>query len=278
MGDRYLISIDMTDQSFVVQEDWLETPRLRVTVFTEAPTEGLTWHEGYSDPYLVVNFRAQLQTFEAAADGASGYKGLVVPGDFSFLPPNTPFGGYYKGTYMSYACITFPTETVNPRFADGKPIIMHSDPLIRGFAEALYAQPHRHDPDIVLYRESITEALIQHLQLLYLEPLSGEKQPRFARLSSYVQAHLNQKLTVAELATMVNTNPQALQRMVQKQFGQSVYEWITTLRLERSLELLCHTNKNLATIAVETGFANQAHWTRLFRKKFGVTPGKVRQN
>lgn len=269
----------MTDQNFIVQEDWLETPRLGVTVFTEVPTEGLTWHESYSDPYLVVNFRAQLQTFEAAAGGAIGYKGLVVPGDFSFLPPATLFGGYYKGTHMSYACITFPTETLNPRFADGKPIIMHSDPLIRAFAEALYAQRHRHDPDVILYRESITEALIQHLQLIHLNPLfPNQRQPSFDRLNIYVRAHLNQKLTVAELAKTLNTTPQSLQRMVRKQFGQSVYEWITTLRLQRSLELLRRTNLNLATIAIETGFANQAHWTRLFRRKFGVTPGKVRHH
>lgn len=89
----------MADQGFILQTDSLETSRLRMRVITEAPTEGLTRHEGYSDPYLVVNFRAQLQIFDVAADGGDGYKGLVAPGDFSFLPPGVLFGGYYKGTY-----------------------------------------------------------------------------------------------------------------------------------------------------------------------------------
>lgn len=269
----------MTDQNFIFQENWLEIPSLGVRVVTEAPTDGVAWHAGYSDPYLVVNFRAQLQTFEVAADGASGYKGLVVPGDFSFLPPGSAYGGYYKGTQMCYACITFLTEALNPRFADRKPIIMGTDSLIRAFVEALYAQRHRSDPDVILYRESISEALIQHLQLIHLDLLnSGERQHfRFDRLDSYVRANLDQKLTVAELAQISGTTSQSLQRIVRKQFGQSVYEWVTTLRLEKSLELLRNTQLNLSTIAIESGFASQSHWTRLFRKKFGVTPAKVRQ-
>lgn len=269
----------MTNQDYVLQEDWLHTARLRVRVVTEAPVDGLEWYEGHSDPFLVVNFRAQLQTFEVAADGASSYRGLVAPGDFSFLPPNSTFGGHYVGSQMCYACISFPTEVLNPRFADGLPVIMRHDPLIRAFAEALYAQRHRSDPDVLLYRESLTESLVHHLQLIHLDPLNFDEDPRFQleRLSSYIRANVDQKLTVAELATLAGTTSQTLQKLVRKQFGQSVYNWVTSLRLERSLELLRHSQLNLATIATECGFAHQSHWTRLFHKKFGVTPARIRQ-
>jgi AraC-like DNA-binding protein len=269
----------MTNESFIFEEDWLETVRVKMRVFTEAPTHGLTWHEGYSDPYLVVNFNAHLEIFEVEADGGKGYKGPVVPGDFSFLPPGSTFGGYYLGTHMHYACITFPAECLNPQFADGKPIIMQSDPLIRRLAEGLYSQRHRHDPDVILYRESLTDALIQHLQLIHLHPSKfGEKQPLdFDHLESYVQRNLDQKLTISELAGIAGTTSQSLQRIVRQRFNQSAYEWVTTLRLERSLELLRHSNLDLATIAIESGFANQSHWTRLFHRQFGITPGKLRQ-
>jgi AraC-like DNA-binding protein len=266
-------------ENFIVQEDWLETTQIQMRVLTEAPTEGLTWHEGYSDPYLVVNFRAQLQAFEVATEGSKGYRGPVCSGDFSFLPPGSTFGGYYVGTQMCYACLTFPTESLNPKFADGKPILMHSDLLIRTLAEALYAQKDRNDPDVILYRESIAEALIQHLQLTHLHSLAAQDRPlaNFDRLDSYVQENLDQKLTIAELAQIAGTTPQTLQRLVQKRCGQSVYAWNTTLRLERSLQLLRHTNLALTTIAIESGFAHQSHWTRLFHRHFGVTPGKLRR-
>ncbi|MBD2465692.1 helix-turn-helix transcriptional regulator [Oscillatoria sp. FACHB-1407] len=270
----------MAEQSFILQEDWLETVQIQMRVFTEAPVDGLTWYEGYSDPCLVVNFNAQLAAFEVEAAGGKGYKGPIVPGDFSFLPPGSTFGGYYKGAHMRYASITFPAESLNPQFADGKPLIMHSDPLIRGLAEALYSQGYRNDPDVILYRESITNALIQHLRLIHLHPSTlDERQPiNFNLLENYVQSKLDQKITIAELASIAGTTSQLLQRIVRKQFNQSVYEWVTTMRLRRSLELLRSSNLNLATIALETGFANQSHWTRLFRRQFGITPGKLRQH
>lgn len=270
-------SIDF-DPSFILSEDLLETPRLQMRIFTETPIDGVTWHAGYSDPYLVINFLAQLQTFEMEVDGTNGGRYLVVPGNFSFVQPGFKMDGFYRGTQMCYACITFPSERLNPRFADGKPKIMRLDSAMRSLVEALYVQRHRNDPDAILYRESITEALIQHLQLIHLQsdPSSDTKPPNLDYLESYIRANLDRKLTVSQLATIAATSPQTLQRLVHQEFGQSVYEWVTTLRLERSLDLLRHSQIDLATIAVESGFANQSHWTRLFRRKFGTTPGKVR--
>ncbi|KST66191.1 helix-turn-helix domain-containing protein [Mastigocoleus testarum] len=270
-------SIDF-NPNFILSEDLLQTSRLQMRVFTENPIDGVTWHAGYSDPYLVINFRAQLQTFEMEVDGKNSARYLVVPGNFSFVQPGFKMSGFYKGTQMCYASITFPSERLNPRFADGKPKIGLSDPVIRTLAEALYIQRHRNDPDAILYRESITETLIQHLQLIHFQSdsLGDIKPPSLDYLESYVRERLDCKLTVSQLATIVGTSPQTLQRLVNKQFGQSVYEWVTTLRLERSLDLLSHSQMDLAAIAMESGFANQSHWTRLFRRKFGITPGKLR--
>ena len=242
-------SIDF-DSSFIISEDLLKTPRLQMRVFTEIPIDGVTWHAGYSDPYLVINLRAQLQTFEIEVDGTNGGRYIVVPGDFSFVQPGFTMGCFYRGNQMCYACITFPSQRLNPRFADGKPKIMHSDPVIRTLAEALHVQRHRNDPDAILYRESITEALIQHLQLIHLQSdsLSDTKPPNLDYLESYVRENLDRKLTVSQLATIAATSSQTLQRLVHQEFGQSVYQWVTTLRLERSLDLLRHTQMDLAAI------------------------------
>lgn len=147
-------SIDF-DSSFIISEDLLKTPRLQMRVFTEIPIDGVTWHAGYSDPYLVINLRAQLQTFEIEVDGTNGGRYIVVPGDFSFVQPDFTMGCFYRGTQMCYACITFPSQRLNPRFADGKPKIMHSDPVIlvaysplgRGFLTGAIQKPEDFAPD-----------------------------------------------------------------------------------------------------------------------------------
>jgi AraC family transcriptional regulator len=46
-----------------------------------------------------------------------------------------------------------------------------------------------------------------------------------------------------------------------------------TLRLERARRLLDATDVALSDVALRAGFADQAHFTRLFKRQFGVTPG-----
>ncbi|MEM6752228.1 MAG: helix-turn-helix domain-containing protein [Cyanobacteria bacterium P01_C01_bin.38] len=265
--------------NYILQTDLLETPNLTMKVVTESPADGVSYQESYSDPCLVINFGAQLSNFEVEGDKKHGYQGPVIPGDFSFLPPETILEGCYQGNQLCYAYIMFPKERLNPLYSE-EILIMQSDSLIKQFAQAIYSQANRNDPDIILYRESILEALIQHLQLVHLgAQISNFKPlPNLERLESYIQQNLAQKLTVTELALLEQTTAQSLQKAVRKQYCQSVYEWVTNLRLERSLELLRGTSLNLATIAIECGFANQSHWTRLFRRKFGITPGKVRHS
>ena len=88
-------SVDF-NPSFIISEDLLEIPRLQMRVFTENPIDGITWNAGYSDPYLVINFRAQLQTFEMEVDGRNSNRYLIVPGNFSFVQPGFKIGGFYR--------------------------------------------------------------------------------------------------------------------------------------------------------------------------------------
>lgn len=269
----------MANQNHFSEEEWLETSNLKMKVSSENPVDSMSWYEGYSDPYLVVNLSARLQSFEVASDEGSGYKGVVVPGDFSFVPPGMTLGGCYQGKQMCYVSITFPKERLNPLFIDSKPIIMANDSMVRAFAEALALRRDRTGADELLYRESISEALVQHLQLIHLKPSYSISQPSidFERLADYVRLNLEQKITVADLANIEGISSQSLQHKIREQFDQSVYEWVTTLRLEKSLELLRNTKLSLAAIAISAGFSHQSHWTRLFKQKFGTTPGKIQR-
>jgi AraC-like DNA-binding protein len=51
-----------------------------------------------------------------------------------------------------------------------------------------------------------------------------------------------------------------------------------SLRLERARRLLEQPDAALSDIALRSGFADQAHFTRFFKREFGVTPGVVRHS
>lgn len=58
---------------------------------------------------------------------------------------------------------------------------------------------------------------------------------------------------------------------MENQLKQKVYQ--VQLRLNKALELL-RSGKPVNEVALETGFFDQSHFTRAFKKKFGTTPGQ----
>lgn len=64
-----------------------------------------------------------------------------------------------------------------------------------------------------------------------------------------------------------------LARHFRRAFGTSPYRYLLMRRLDRAREMTCDPRTPLAEIAIATGFADQAHFTRQFRKAFGFTPG-----
>jgi len=57
--------------------------------------------------------------------------------------------------------------------------------------------------------------------------------------------------------------------------GRAPHRHLLTLRLERARHLLDAPGARLSSVALRLGFADQSHFTRLFKREFGVTPGAV---
>jgi len=64
-----------------------------------------------------------------------------------------------------------------------------------------------------------------------------------------------------------------LARHFRRAYGTSPHRYLLMRRLERAREMMCDARTPLVEIAVAAGFADQAHFTRQFRKAFGFTPG-----
>jgi len=51
------------------------------------------------------------------------------------------------------------------------------------------------------------------------------------------------------------------------------HQWLLNLRVERGKEQLLNSDASLANIAIDCGFADQSHFTRVFTKHIGNSPG-----
>ncbi len=100
--------------------------------------------------------------------------------------------------------------------------------------------------------------------------------PRPRRVLDYIEAHLDQELTLAELSSVACLSPCHLSRSFKQEVGIGPQRYTVQRRVERAKALLRYGSDTLAGVAAAVGFADQSHFTAAFRRETGMTPGRFR--
>jgi len=80
---------------------------------------------------------------------------------------------------------------------------------------------------------------------------------------------------VSEMAARIGMSREGFSRMFARRWGMPPHAFRLTSRLNHARKLL-RAGESIAAVAAETGFADQSHFGRWFRRTFGVTPGQYR--
>jgi AraC-like DNA-binding protein len=89
--------------------------------------------------------------------------------------------------------------------------------------------------------------------------------------------HFPQALQLTQIADAVGVHPVYLATAFREKFGVTVGEFVRRLRIERACAELIKADLPLATIALEAGFVDQSHFSKLFKLYTGTTPAKYRR-
>jgi AraC family transcriptional regulator len=92
----------------------------------------------------------------------------------------------------------------------------------------------------------------------------------------YIDAHLGDDLSLAQLARAAGIPSHRLTRAFRDRLGVSPHQYVIHRRLDRAAALLRSSDSPIATVALECGFASQSHLTTAFRLRFGCTPATYR--
>ncbi|MEX3992294.1 AraC family transcriptional regulator [Paraburkholderia sp. EG286A] len=101
----------------------------------------------------------------------------------------------------------------------------------------------------------------------------GPNDPRVETMKALLAADLATPLRVADLAQAVGLSPFHATRLFTQATGLPPHAWRTQLRLQRALAPL-REGATVADVAAASGFTDQSHFTRHFRRMFGVPPGR----
>lgn len=99
--------------------------------------------------------------------------------------------------------------------------------------------------------------------------------PQLRRIAEFVEANLDNDLTLADLAQVAGISVPHLTALFRRTMGQSVHAYVMERRVERARTLLLKGRMSIAEVALETGFAHQSHLARWMRRILGVTPSEV---
>lgn len=154
------------------------------------------------------------------------------------------------------------------------------DPVLFRFGELFDAELREGHTLGRLYIESLSQALMIHLAQHYAQlPCSLPRanagpltKHTIHRAQAFIQAHLDQSLSLAQIAEQVNLSAFHLTRLFKQTTGQALHQYVIAQRLERARQLIAQGKLPLKAVASQVGFADQSHLTRHFRRAFGITP------
>ena len=108
-------------------------------------------------------------------------------------------------------------------------------------------------------------------------PAPAKEHGKIKRVKDYVAAHHRQNITLDDLAAAVQFSPYHLLRTFRSTVGLTPHAYLTQVRVEAAKRLL-RAGHTIANVAAETGFSDQSHFTRHFKRLTGVTPARYHGN
>jgi AraC-like DNA-binding protein len=113
--------------------------------------------------------------------------------------------------------------------------------------------------------------LITNFRFISTEPAAGLRSA-VQVVRSYLEENYAATVSLDQLARLVNLSPFHLAHLFRQEVGMPPHAFQLQLRLSRARGLLLQ-GRPVSEVATETGFFDLSHFTRHFKRQFGVTPG-----
>lgn len=94
----------------------------------------------------------------------------------------------------------------------------------------------------------------------------------------FIGANLHRPLVVSEVADLINLSPDRTRHFFKEQVGVPFSQYVLWKRMKGVIQAVVTRRLNMNRAAFEYGFANQSHFSRIFRHMFGAMPTLVLKN
>ncbi len=126
--------------------------------------------------------------------------------------------------------------------------------------------------------EIITYQLAQSNNMENPVTLSDIEMDRMRLVREIIDNNLTANFTISNLAREVGTNEQYLKKHFKIVFNKTIFGYITDLRMTYAKQLLASGKFKVLDVANQVGYMHATHFTKAFKKHFGLLPQKIKNN
>lgn len=235
----------------------------------------------FHEEYVVNTLTAGAQSYHYHGSAHLAGVGALIainPGEVHTGASAHPDGWAYRGYYPSADFMRALAAQV--RGTPGEPYfretVIHDPDLAARLAQL---QPLLERETDRLRRESALLAVFGDVVIRHMgvrEAPAADDQGALERARQRLADRIADNVSLAALAAEVGLSPWHLSRSFHRRYGLPPVAWRNQLRIARARALLARGTP-VSAVASELGFADQPHFTRVFRAALGVTPGAYRR-
>ena len=159
------------------------------------------------------------------------------------------------------------------------PKLAETDDVVDRLTELLLAEAGSPMPGGRLMTETLSTALMVHvlrhhsnLAFPVVEAAPALSPARVRRVVDYMHAHMDEALSLAELAQIGGLSLSRFARTFRSATGQPPHRFLLDLRLEQARILLEQSELPIIEVGLRCGFGQPSHFAAMFRKATGLTP------
>lgn len=245
------------------------------------------------NPFLVYHLARTAKVTRKIED-SKPERAVLMPGCFSMTPANVRVQGQGSGrpqALVIYLRQANYAEVVNEMYgcdvsqAPLLPRLAVQDSSMEQLARMVAAALRDDTIQDGLYTDTLAQMIAVHLAQRHsahspqtrnagVESMTKSK---MRRMAEFIEANLDQDLTLGKMAAELSLNPLYLPKAFRKAFGQTPHRYVLRRRVERARELLSNTEMPIAQIALASGFCSQSHLCHSFSRHFGDSPALFRR-
>lgn len=199
------------------------------------------------------------------------------PGDVVLKPAGIPHEDAFDEMETTTLQVEWNPEAAGVRGVSLDRVLRFRADTVTLLAAQLYAELHIRDTATPLVVEGLALQLLGSIVRGGAPRREAVVPPWLSRIRGRLHDEPGAGLGIRDLATDAGVSTDYLARRFRQAYGMTVGKYWRRIRLERAAAELLRPDERISEVALRAGFSDQAHFTREFKRAFGLPPGAYRE-